>query len=64
MVVTAMPRPHSLQEILGTHCIGGLVSPRVGAENLAPTGILSPDLPTRREMLYRLSYPDPPYEGA
>ena len=28
-----------------------------GAENLAPTGIRSPDRPARRESLYRLSYP-------
>ena len=30
-----------------------------GAENLAPTGIRSPDRPARSESLYRLSYPDP-----
>ena len=30
-----------------------------GAENLAPTGIRSPELPARRESLYRLSYPGP-----
>jgi hypothetical protein len=29
------------------------------AENLAPTGIRSPDLPARSESLYRLSYPGP-----
>jgi hypothetical protein len=28
-----------------------------GAENLAPTGIRSPDRPTRNQSLYRLSYP-------
>jgi len=28
-----------------------------GAENLAPTGIRSPELPTRSQSLYRLSYP-------
>ena len=28
----------------------------IGAENLAPTGIRSPDLPARSELLYRLSY--------
>jgi hypothetical protein len=28
-----------------------------GAENLAPTGIRSPDRPTRIQPLYRLSYP-------
>jgi hypothetical protein len=31
----------------------------VGAENLAPTGIRSPDLPTRSESLYLLRYPGP-----
>ena len=30
-----------------------------GAENLAPTGIRSPDLPARSESLYRLNYPGP-----
>ena len=30
-----------------------------GAENLAATGIRSPDLPARNETLYRLSYPGP-----
>ena len=30
-----------------------------GAENIAPTGILSPVLPARRESLYGLSYPGP-----
>ena len=28
-----------------------------GAENLAPTGIRSPNFPARSESLYRLSYP-------
>ena len=32
---------------------------RTGAENLAPTGIRSPDRPARSESLYRLSYPGP-----
>jgi hypothetical protein len=31
----------------------------LGAENLAPTGIQSPDRPARSESLYRLSYPGP-----
>ena len=31
----------------------------IGAENLAPTGIRSPDRPARSESLYRLSYPGP-----
>ena len=30
-----------------------------GAENLAPTGIRSPDRPVRSQSLYRLSYPGP-----
>ena len=30
-----------------------------GAENLAPTGIQSPDRPARSESLYRLRYPGP-----
>ena len=29
----------------------------IGAENLAPTGIRSPDSPARSQSLYRLSYP-------
>jgi hypothetical protein len=29
----------------------------IGAENLAPTGIQSPDLPARSELLYRLCHP-------
>jgi len=28
-----------------------------GAENLAPTGIRSPDRPARRQSLYRIRYP-------
>jgi len=30
-----------------------------GVENLAPTGIRSPDHPAHSELLYRLSYPGP-----
>ena len=30
-----------------------------GVENLAPTGIRSPDRPARSQSLYRLSYPGP-----
>jgi hypothetical protein len=30
-----------------------------GAENLAPTGIGSPDRPARSQSLYQLSYPGP-----
>ena len=40
--------------------LGGLQgSVWTGAENLAPTGIRSPDLTARSETLYRLSYPGP-----
>jgi hypothetical protein len=48
-----------LRERPGTHCIGGWVGPGLvckSAENLAPTGIRSPDRPARSESLYRLSY--------
>jgi hypothetical protein len=41
----------------GTHCIRGWVNPGpfwTGAENVAPTGIRSPDHPARSESLYRL----------
>jgi hypothetical protein len=31
----------------------------MGAENLAPTGIPSPDRPSRSQSLYRLSYRGP-----
>ena len=34
-----------------------------GAENLAPTGIPSPDRPARRESLCLLHYPGPPLRG-
>jgi hypothetical protein len=30
---------------------------RIGAENLAPTGLRSPDLPARSESLFRLRHP-------
>ena len=44
----------------GTHCTGGWVGPRTvwtGAENLAPTGIRSPDRPAHSQSLYQLRYP-------
>jgi hypothetical protein len=44
---------------LGTHCIGALGPVWTAAENLAPTGIRSPDRPTSSESLYRLSYRGP-----
>jgi hypothetical protein len=48
------------QERPGTHFKGGWVGFGAGldrAENLAPTGIRSPDLPARSESLYRLHHP-------
>ena len=57
-----MPRPHLT---LGKDPIpivkeAGWASGPVwtGAENLAPTGIRSPERPARRQSLYRLRYPD------
>ena len=44
----------------GTHCVqeaGWASGPDwKGAENFTPTGILSPDRPARRQLLYRLRY--------
>ena len=38
--------------------VGGASEPVwIGAENLAPTGIRSPDLPARSVSLYRLRHP-------
>ena len=59
-VVNATLRLLYPPERAGTHCIGGWVGPRgglEGVENLAPTGIRSPDRPARSELLYRLKYP-------
>jgi hypothetical protein len=40
--------------------LGGAPGPVwMGAENLAPTVIRSPDRPARSKSLYRLSYPSP-----
>jgi hypothetical protein len=58
-------RPHYSRESPGTHCIGGWVGPGAvwtGAENLASTGMRSPDGPAHNESLHRPSYPGPPYE--
>jgi hypothetical protein len=62
-VVNATPRPLYPREKSGTHRLGGWVGPRTGlegVENLAPTGVRSPDLPARSKSLYRLSYPGLP----
>ena len=41
-------------------CLGGPQGrPRDVRKNLAPSGIRSPDLPSRNELLYRLLYPGP-----
>jgi hypothetical protein len=46
----------------GTHCTGDWVVPRpiwTGAENLASTGIRTPDRPARSKSLWRLRYVGP-----
>ena len=59
-VVSITPRPIYPRERPGTHCTGVWVDPgavldRCGKSH--PTGIRSPDLPTRSESLYRLRHP-------
>ena len=57
--VNATPRPTRFalrKEIWYTWAPGQAWT---GAENLAPTGIRSPDRPARSESLYRLSYTGP-----
>ena len=59
-VVNATPQPLYPRERRDTHCTGGWVGPGpvwIGAENLAPTGIRSPDRPARSMSLYRLGCP-------
>jgi hypothetical protein len=59
-MVNATTRRLYPRERPGTHCIGGSMGSRAawtGAENLASTGIRSPDRPVRSESLYRLIYP-------
>ena len=62
-VVNAMPRPIYSRErdpVPTVQEVGWAPGPVwTGAVNLAPTGIRSPDLPTRSESLYRLCYPGP-----
>jgi hypothetical protein len=63
-LVSTTPRPLYPRERPGTHCTGGWVGPRAGLdvwENLAPTGIRSPERQARSQLLYRLSYPGPFY---
>ena len=61
LVVKAIPRPFYPRYRPGTHRSGGWVGPGAvwtGAENLASTGIRSPDRPARSQSLSRLSiYP-------
>jgi hypothetical protein len=62
-VVNTTPRPLYAQErgpVPIVWEVGWVLGPVwTGAENLAPTGIRSPDRPARSESLYRLSYPCP-----
>ena len=55
------PAALNRRERTGTQCTGGWVGPSgpvwTSAENLAPTGIRSPDRPARSQSLYRLNYP-------
>ena len=56
------PAPLHPGKILSTYRIEGWVGPRAGLggceKNLAPTGVRSPDRPSRSESLYR-RYPGP-----
>jgi hypothetical protein len=61
-VVNATPRPFYPRGRPGTHCIGGWVGRAPGpvwrgAENLAPTGIRSPDRPALSESLGHTEFP-------
>ena len=51
------PRKDPVPIVYEAGCAPGPVC--TGAENLAPTGIRSPDRPARSESLYRLSYSGP-----
>jgi hypothetical protein len=58
-VFSATPRMLYPRERSGTHCTEAGWAPGpvwTGAENLAPTGIRSPDRPAHSQSLYRLSY--------
>ena len=56
-VVNAVPPPLYPRERPGTHCIGGEMGHRAGAENLAPTGIRSPKRPARSVSLTHYATP-------
>ena len=54
------PDALTLGKIADTRGTGGWLSPRAGLErpgSLVITGIRSPDLPVRSELLYRLRHP-------
>jgi hypothetical protein len=59
-VVKATPWPLYRRERAGARCIGGLVGPRAGVENLASTRIRSLNRPACIESLYRLRRPGLP----
>jgi hypothetical protein len=60
-VVNATPRPIYPRERPIVQDAGSAPGPIwTGAENLATTGIRSPDRPARSESLYLLSHPGPP----
>ena len=59
-MVKATPWPFYPRERPGTRCIGGLVGPRAGVENLASTGTRSLDRPACIESLHRIRRPGPP----
>ena len=55
-VVSAAPRPLYLRKETGAHSIRAGWAPEpvwTSVENLAPTGIRSPDRPARSQSLYR-----------
>jgi hypothetical protein len=59
-VVKATPRPLYPRERPSTHCTGGTQGRSGWVQKISPpTGIRSPDRPSRSESLYRLSYPGP-----
>ena len=62
-MVSATPRlfyPRERYPVPIVHDAGWAPEPSwTGAGNLAPTGVLTPDLPARSELLYRLRCPGP-----
>ena len=64
-VVNATPRPlypREREPVAIVQEAGWASGPvLMASENLAPTGIRSPDRPTHRESLYQLRYSDPQF---